>query len=328
MTRVSENSNSSSLQFALGKAKSKLEDLQLKGTSLKRVTRPSDDPVSNVEALAIGSVTSDNRQFLRNSEFASLQLGATEQSLDQISEILLKAKDIALQQSSDFYDVAIRKNVANEIIQMRNQLLAIANKRIGNKHIFSGFSTLDKPFDIEGNYFGDEGKIKLEVSKDFFIPINLSGSEVFFSSDSSSKNESQKALPQSETPEHTRNLASNDLESQFQKRDNLFGQLSMLVSALENDDPKLIQDLLEKFDDSLSRIITLRTKIGSISNTLATTKTQIETQNVDNEAHRSHLTDADVAELFSDINKQQQILKTTYQSGQAVLNKSLLDFLR
>ncbi len=335
MTRVSENSNSASLKFALDKTKEKLEDLQLKGTSLKKVRRPSDNPISNVEAMSIGSVLADNQQFLRNSEVALLHLNQTEQSLDQISDILLKAKDIAIQQSSDFYDQDIRKSISNDIIQMRNQLLAISNRRVGNKYIFSGFNTLKIPFDIDGNYTGDDGHIKLEISKDFLIQMNLTGKEVFFSDQLIAPDTipgSELELdppPEQDSDVTTRDLASNNsLDRKFHKRDNLFNQLTTLISALENNDPKLVQDLLEKFDSSISRIITLRTRVGSTVNTIMTTRSQIESENVDKEAHRSKLTDADVAELFSDINKQQQVLRTTYQAGKTILNQNLLDFLR
>lgn len=96
-----------------------------------------------------------------------------------------KAKEIAIAQSSDFYDANIRENVSNEIKQLRNQALAIANKRVGNKYLFGGFKTLSKPFTDAGEYKGDLGKVTVEVSKDFFVPINLNGYEVFYSNDDS-----------------------------------------------------------------------------------------------------------------------------------------------
>ncbi len=51
MSRVSENSSIHSVNYAVGKTKSKLEDLQLKGSTLKRVSKPSDDPVGNIELI-------------------------------------------------------------------------------------------------------------------------------------------------------------------------------------------------------------------------------------------------------------------------------------
>lgn len=179
MTRVSENSSTAALKYALNKTKSKMEDLQLKGSTLKQITRPSDNPVSNVEAMALTSSTNDNVQYLKNSEFALLNLNVTEKSLEELTEIITKAKEIAIAQSSDFFNADVRKNVANEVQQLSNQALAIANKKVGLKHIFSGTSTLTVPFDANGTYKGDTGHISLEVSRNFFVPINLTGEEVF-----------------------------------------------------------------------------------------------------------------------------------------------------
>ena len=110
-------------------------------------------------------------------------------------------------------------------------------------------------------------------------------------------------------------------------RDNIFAQLSALTGALENNDPQMIQGLLEKFDNSISRLVTLRTRIGSITNSVESSRSSIEGENVNHAARKSALLDADVVELFSDINKQQALLKTTYQSTQGVMNQTLMDFL-
>lgn len=342
MTRVSENSASHSLQFALNKTKQKMEDLQLKGSTLKTITKPSDNPVSNVEALAINSATNDNIQYLKNADFALTYLNVTEKSLEEITDILTKAKEIAIAQSSDFFNADVRKNVATEIQQMYNQTLSIANRKVGLKHIFSGYNTLTVPFDASGNYRGDEGKTTLEVSKNFFVPINLNGKEVFYSSEESTQTEhplehfeqfqkpGQKpsAIDSKDPLQQSRDLASENTGDDFKSRDNIFSQLRGLTTALENNDPKSIQALLEKFDNSITRLITLRTRVGSITNSINTTKTTIESENIDHASRRSSLLDADVAELFSDIQKQQAILKTTYQSSQGVLNQTLMDFLK
>jgi flagellar hook-associated protein 3 FlgL len=335
MTRVSENSQTASLKYSLNRTKEKMENLQMKGSTLKNVTRPSDDPLSNVEALALTSTTNDNNQYSKNSDFALLTLSVTEKSLEELTDIVAKAKEIAIAQSSDFFNADVRKNVSNEIDQLYNQTLAISNKKVGLKHIFSGFNTLTVPFDEKGVYKGDDGHISLEVSRDFFVPINLTGSEVFYGNDSVNRvdnpldkfqqfNKEQSTLP-------SRDLASEEVhpaESEYKTRDNIFSQLQGLSSALQSNDSKMIQGLLEKFDDTTSRLITLRTKIGSITSSVESTKTVLEKENIDHLARRSVLLDADVADLFANINKQQAILKTTYQASQGAMNQSLMDFLR
>jgi len=344
MTRVSENSNMHAIKYSLDRTKEKMENLQLKGSTLRSITRPSDNPISNVEALALQSRIKDNKQYTRNAEYAELQLTATEKSIEQITEILNKAKEIALAQSSDFYDADIRKNVANEVRQLRYQALAIANKRVGNKYLFGGFKTLSKPFDSQGIYSGDLGKMTLEISKDFFIPVNLTGYEVFYSSnDTSSKQPDpfEQVSPEDANPlkkeermdarEASRDLASEKSDSQkkmFEDRSNIFSLLEGLTNSLENNDPAFTQSLLEKFDDSITRLVTMRTKIGSLMNSVDSSKLSNEDQNIDAQTRKSSLVDADVTELFSDITRQQNILKSTYQASQGLMKKSLIDFLR
>ena len=332
MTRVSENSQTAAFQYSLGKAKRKLEDLQLKGASLKNITKPSDNPVGNVEALSINTRKTENDQFIRNIDFAQMHLSIADKSVEELIEIISKAKEIAIAQSSDFYDEGIRKNVSNEIIQLKNLALSIANKRIGNKFIFAGFKSLTQPFDASGNYNGDKGEIKIEVAKDFFIPINLNGKEVFYSQDEIGDSklienplEEAQEIAGDRSPA---NVSNENTAPVFHKRENLFSLLNGLVAGLENNDPKLIQSLLEKFDDATTRLITLRTKVGSIMNTVEVTKAKIDSENLDNVTRRSKLVDADVTELFTDLTRQQAILDTTYKSSKALLNQTLIDFLR
>lgn len=339
MTRVSENSSSASLKYALNKTKAKVEDLQLKGSTLKQITKPSDNPVSNVEAMALTSSTNDNLQYLKNADFALLNLSVSEKSIEELTDIVVKAKEIAIAQSSDFFNADVRKNVANEVQQLYNQALAIANKKVGIKHIFSGTNTLTVPFDGTGGYKGDTNHISLEVSRNFFVPINLTGEEVFYST--SDTNKAENPLEKFEQFKHapevqlSRELASEepveaeDLEAaKFKSRDNIFSQLQALTSALENNDPQMVQGLLEKFDNTVSRLVTLRTRIGSITNSVESSKVNLGSENIDHASRRSALVDADVTELFSDINKQQAVLKTTYQASQGLMNQTLMDFLR
>lgn len=339
MTRVSENSSTASLKYALNRTKAKMEDLQLKGSTLKSITKPSDNPVSNVEAMALTSSTNDNIQYLKNADFALLNLNVTEKSLEELTDLLSKAKEIAIAQSSDFFNADVRKNVANEVQQLYNQSLAVANKKVGLKNIFSGTNTLTVPFDSNGSYKGDSGHISLEVSRNFFVPVNLTGEEVFFSSEDSDSIESPlqnfEQFDKSSINNISRELATKEVDEDgevptkpFKTRDNIFAQLQALTSALENNDPEMIQGLLEKFDNSISRLVTLRTRIGSITNSVESSKSGLESENVDHISRKSSLLDADVADLFSDINKQQAILKTTYQSTQGVMNQTLMDFLR
>lgn len=355
MSRVSENSSTNALQHSLGKTKGKLEDLHIKGSTLKRLTKPSDDPVGNVQLLSLRSQNVDGDQYLRAVNFANTSLEFTESALEDMSELLMKAKELAIAQSSDIYNPEVRKNVSMEVGQIRKQAVGIANRKLGNRYLFAGYSTLTRPFDNEGRYFGDKGSIQLEVSKDFYVPINLNGHEVFFggnqtklqSSDplENSPLENMRKDPKIElekskdgpqkAPEINRELASNDsiadkqkLAESSQTENSIFKLLEKLEAALQSANADAIQELLPELDEAMSRVVSLRTRIGSVSQSIASSESAIEKGRVFNEKHKSNIEDADVAELFTDIQKQQGILEATYKSGSNLISKSLLDFLR
>lgn len=109
---------------------------------------------------------------------------------------------------------------------------------------------------------------------------------------------------------------------------NIIHQMNDLENALITNNKYQIQGLLEELDNSIDHVIKMRTTMGSLTNSIQRAKEYLEKENVDNSAYKSKLIDADVAELFSDINKHQQILNTAYKSSQAILSNSLMDFLK
>jgi flagellar hook-associated protein 3 FlgL len=330
MSRVSENSSVSSINYAVGKTKSKVEDLQLRGSTLKRLAKPSDDPNGNVELLAIRSQNIDAGQYLKNLNFAQTQLAYTETVLEELTDLLSKAKELAIGQASSIYSPEIREGVSKEIHQIRNQVLSVANKRMGNRYLFSGQKILTRPFDLDGKYKGDNGKINIEINKDVYLPINLNGKELFFSSEKKPPQRSDVDLKLPDVQidpriEVMRKPASTDAQV---AGTNVFDELRALESALLTDNPQIIQGLLEKIDHSAERLISFRTQIGALTNTISNAETNIEKTKLLNEAFKSKIEDADVTELFSDLQKEQNVLKATYNASSKLMNQSLLDFLR
>jgi len=329
MTRVTENSSHHSINYSVGKSKGKVEDLQLRGSTLKRVSKPSDDPVGNVELLAIRSQNIDSEQYLRNLNFAQTQLSFTENVLTELTDVLVKAKELAVGQASTIYGAEVREGVAKEIHQLRNQALSLANKRMGNRYLFSGQKILTRPFDQEGKYFGDANKINIEINKDVFVPVNITGADLFFSKVKKPVTPEQLQM---NTPGSEVNLDNINRgpasENETEVNVSVFDELKSLENALLTNNPEVIQSLLEKFDTSIERIVAFRTEIGALTNTIGNAEGNIEKTKLLNEAHKSKIEDADVTELMSDLQKEQNVLKATYQASSNLMNTSLMDFLK
>lgn len=375
MTRVSEKSNQASLNFAIQKAKSKLENLQLKGANLKRINKPSDDPVGNVELLTLRSEKFDSKQFKRNSNFAKTYLNYTESSLAEVNDIVVRAKELAIAQASDIYGPNIRQTIAKEVSQLKKQLLNIANRRLGNRYIFAGHKTLGSPFTSDGKYKGDEGRIYLEVAKDFFAPVNLHGSEVFFrqpelklladnplnhpklkltekdtrqlASEKVSEGKAHKIPPKTQsattaskgqkdvsassknkTESSQQVTAADATQNKPSKGISIFKLLEFFEESLYTNATETIQNILPEFDDTINRFITLRARVGAILKSIESTETMLDNEIIVHETQRSKVEDADVAELYSELQKQQNILQATYKTTQNLISQSLMDFLR
>jgi flagellar hook-associated protein 3 FlgL len=330
MSRVSENSSVSSINYAVGKTKGKVEDLQLKGSTLKRVSRPSDDPIGNVELLAIRSQNIDGEQYLRNLNFAQTQLSYTENVLEEMTELLNKAKELAIGQASSIYAPEIRQGVAKEINQIRQQVLSLANKRMGNRYLFAGQKVLTRPFDLHGQYSGDTNKVNIEIQKDVYVPININGKELFFGSAKKPLEKSDLDLkpPAIDVDPQIAVMRGPAATEPQEVPVSIFDELRALENAMVTDNPQVIQGLLERIDTSVDRVVAFRTQIGALTNTISNAETNIEKTRLLNESHKSKIEDADVAELFTDLQKEQNVLKATYKASSNLMNTNLMDFLR
>ena len=313
MTRISDNSSSVAVRQSLQQAKKKMEDLQLKGATLKDIVRPSDNPMGNIQVLQLDSKMADNVQYAKNADYALFNLSFTESALEQLAETLGRMKELAVSMASGTYNEVNRRHVSNEVRQLRQQILSIANRRVGHRYIFGGFKTLDRPFHDNGVYRGDEGRISLEVRKDFFVPINFHGREIFF-------NEGAEGFP-AEDFSVARYLAS-------EKEEGIFAYMDAFVLALDANDVGTIQGLLPRLDRAAEKIVGLRTKIGALENAIVSSREDMEKENVRFEERKSEISDTDIFKLFSDISRQKSVLQATHQASANLINRTLLDFLR
>lgn len=355
MTRVSNNSAAHSVNYSIAKTKAKLEDLQIKGSNLKSIQKPSDNPEGSTEVLTIRSRRADSIQYNKNSLMAKTQLEYTENALSDLTDVLVRAKELAVAQSSQTYNTDARKAVSEEVNQLFFQALAIANKRLGSKYIFSGTKTLTRPFDDQGRYQGDDKRIHLEVGKDRYIPINITGAELssgelanqndFGKPNLDDFNEKEEKLDKPVSLDRDRLMASEEFKdsaklpsvektsdeenetSHEAKSNELFTDLKSFYNALQTDNPVIIQNLLDKFDTHIDATVKLRTKIGSLVNSINNAEMHSERDLVMQQEYMSKIEDADVMELFTDLQKQQGVLDASYRTSASMLNKNLLQFL-
>ena len=75
-------------------------------------------------------------------------------------------------------------------------------------------------------------------------------------------------------------------ESEPQKMVSLFDDLQTLENALLTNNPDIIQNTLESLDENLNRLITLRTKVGAVNNSITNSENNIESQKLLNASYK------------------------------------------
>lgn len=106
-------------------------------------------------------------------------LGVAENELDNAAEIVNRAREIATQLSSDTYNAQNRQVAADEIVQLRAQLVAIGNSRADGRYIFGGLGNAAPPFDAAGVFGGDTNTLTVAVTRTLTMSATLPGGEPF-----------------------------------------------------------------------------------------------------------------------------------------------------
>lgn len=178
--RVADKMAYDQVNRAISKNRSEMADLQNQAATQKRVTKPSDDPVSASRVLGSRIELRGSEQYIKNLNYAKGFLDFTEQSLNELTEVFVRAKELVLSQASDASSSPqTRRVVAEELKQLLNQAVQISNRKHGERFIFGGFKTTESPFDERGNYQGDMGEMRIHIDKDSFLPMNIPGAVVF-----------------------------------------------------------------------------------------------------------------------------------------------------
>jgi flagellar hook-associated protein 3 FlgL len=139
--------------------------------------------VAATRAAALDRTVADNAQFERNSNIIESRLNYEEQSLTDVTLLLQKSRDLALQGANATLGQGERNMLVTELRQLRGELIDIANRDDGNgEYLFAGTSTGTRPF-ADGttgvSYLGDQTTRFIRVSGSQAIADGHPGTEVF-----------------------------------------------------------------------------------------------------------------------------------------------------
>jgi flagellar hook-associated protein 3 FlgL len=115
-------------------------------SSGKRINAPSDDPLGLSSVLGYRTELNSFTQYGKSIDYSTGWLNRMESILQDTDDLLGRASELAVQQASSTSSAETRKGAAEEVKQLREEILSNANAKYGNKYIFSGTRTQTQPY--------------------------------------------------------------------------------------------------------------------------------------------------------------------------------------
>ena len=313
--RVSTNMLFDSGVATMNRQLADLVHLQQQIASGRRVLTPSDDPVAAARVLEVQQSADVMAQFRVNHDNARATLELEEAQLDSASELLIRAKELALTAGNGTLTFAQRQAAATELRARYDQLMGIANSTDGTgQFMFAGYQSATRPFsrtldDLitnggDVNYAGDDGQRRLQASATRYLEVTDPGTEVFMGiDDGAGGNQSM-----------FKTIA--DLVGAIEDPGNTGAAFSADISAA-----------LGNINRGLDNVLRVRGAIGSRLNELDSLTTTADDMAVQYAQALSNLQDLDYAQAISDLTRKQANLEAAQKSFAQTSRLSLFDYL-
>ncbi|MCA1033707.1 flagellar hook-associated protein FlgL [Bacillus infantis] len=286
--RVTQSMLSNNMLRNLSNSYTKLGKLQDQIATQKKFTKPSDDPVSAMMAMNYRTDLNRIEQYQRNIGEAKNWIDSTDDAMDKGIMALQRIRELTVQASNGTLEGEQKKNIMEEIKQLKEHLIDIGETQVGGKYIFNGTQTNVKP---EGNGQFSEGAINLEVFSNIKIQVNMNGNEVF-----------------------------GDMLTDS-------GDIQGLINALDADSPE-IGGYLEKVDKYIDQMLAGRAKIGAKQNRIELMDDRLQQQEVFSTRILSDNEDVDMEKVIMEMTTQESVHRAALSIGSRIIQPTLMDFLR
>ncbi|BAF60292.1 flagellin and related hook-associated proteins [Pelotomaculum thermopropionicum SI] len=278
----------------------RLQKLQDQMSSLHVVSKTSDDPMIATRVVTLNSVLKQHDQYEQNISDAKNWIETTESTLGNVTDALQRAREQAVYGANGTLDQTSREAIAQEIDNIFDNIVQLANTNFAGRYIFGGTKTTTKPFESDGEYKGNEGKegeLKWEISQKVEMIVNIDGKKVFGDTSAAGDN-------------------------------GIFTVLNNLRAHLRSGDTQAVSNTdLGELDRVINGILNLRASLGAKANRLETATSQSGGERTNYEALLSKLNDVDLAKVVTDFSMQENVYQAALSTGARIILPSLVNFL-
>ncbi len=195
MKRISTYMPNDDYQFRLRMQEWKLGDLQAKIAEQTRVKELRDDPLAAAHSTRFQSKITRLKRFSENIETVQSDHRVAEGYISSANDIVHRVRELAIQGANDTFSKQDKAYMAEEIDQLLNELVEIANSENGSGvAIFAGDKNKGLAFRVDSgmvpgasgsritavDYIGTVNSQKAEVSENSYVNVDFPGNRVFW----------------------------------------------------------------------------------------------------------------------------------------------------
>jgi flagellar hook-associated protein 3 FlgL len=258
----------------------------------KRIEKPSDDPLGAERAMRLNDQLETTGAYRTAVDESRSWLDATDSALSSLSEVVQHVRELTLQAANGSTSDAGRQSIKAQIDQLTEEAKHTLNSAYDGRYIFSGTATDTAPYSAATGdaYQGDASPVVRQIGPGVSVQINVTGDDVLAG-----------LLPTLRTL--SAHLAAND------------------TASLGTTD---LQAIDAGFDDLTAK----RGLVGAITNRVDAAGARLDDTTDITTAFLADTQDADLPQALTDLSAQQAALQAALRGGAALIQQSLMDFLR
>jgi len=218
------------------------------------------------------------------------RLGASQTSLNNMSNLLTRASVVAVQQVSGQLGNAERQAALQEVTHLSNQFLSDANQQWQGQSLFAGTAVDKQAFDVNGLYTGSNQDRIVSISHSRQVSSNIRGDNPAFS--------------------------------------DAFTALQNFKTALANNDHAGIQAALGNLNLAGDGIVNLTSDAGSRLHAIQITRASFEDRKVSLDKQLSIHETVDIPAIVAELQQSSIALQAAYNQIAQLKTLSLTQYLR
>lgn len=278
-----------------GAARTRLEAAIGVASTGQRLVHPGDDPAGAGLVTLHQAAAARAESIMGAAQAAADELAAVDTALNELTNVMARAREMAVQFATDAYTAPQRAAAATEAQSLVDRAVAALNTRVGHRYVLGGTADGAPPFDAVGNYFGNANVRQLEVAPGVLETTSVRG---------------DKAVKG----------AAGGVD--------FFATMRTLITSLQGNSGAGVQSTITAFATLTDQVAVERTQAGNAMAIFDAAAEANRAARDDATALAAHLTDADIIEANSALALAQRALEASLTATASGFKLTLLNYLK